>query len=145
MTDIVALTHRLYKEIKLQRVPYTVHWSDQIDYITNGIRHLYVVTGRELQFSESMFECDESGHICSFANDLSLAESEWVLLDAQISFFRWVQTGHTEDTSYSTDAMTVTHGEKPFEHIGQRIYDLEKLQNNYLSRLVRSNQLGVSG
>ena len=145
MTDIVALTHRLYKKINLQQVPVTVHWSDQVDYITDAIRHLYVLTGRELMFSEDLFEKDEHENILSFANDLSLAESEWVLLDAQVEFYRWVQAGHNDDVSYTTDAMSVTHGDKPFEHIGETIDKLEMKKAIVWTRLVRYNQLGVSG
>lgn len=145
MTDIVALTHRLYKKIKLQKVPETLHWTDQIDYITDGIRHLYVLSGRELQFSEDLFEYDESGHICSFANDLTLAETEWVLLDAQTEFYRFVQASVDDQVSYSTDATSVTHGDKPYEHIGETIDKLEMKKAVVWTRLVRYNQLGVSG
>ena len=145
MTDIVALTHRLYKKINLQQVPVTVHWNDQVDYIADAIRHLYVLSGRELIFSEDMFEKDSKGNILTFANDLSLAESEWVLLDAQAEFYRWVQAGHNDDVSYTTDAMSVTHGDKPFEHIGETIDKLEMKKAIVWTRLVRYNQLGVSG
>ena len=145
MTDIVALTHRLYKKINLQQVPVTVHWNDQVDYITDAIRHLYVLTGRELIFSEDMFEKDSHNNVVSFANDLTLAESEWVLLDAEEEFYRWVQAGHSDDVSYTTDAMSVTHGDKPFEHIGKSIDRLEMKKAVVWTRLVRFNQLGVSG
>ena len=145
MTDVVALTHRLYKKIKLQKTPETVHWTDQIDYITDGIRHLYVLSGRELQFSEDLFEYDESGNVCSFANDLTLAETEWVLLDAQTEFYRFVQASVDDQVSYTTDAMSLTHGDKPYEHIGETIDKLEAKKAVVWTRLVRYNQLGVSG
>ena len=144
MTDIVALTHRLYKKIKLQNVPETLHWHDQIDYITDGIRHLYVLSGRELLFSEDMFEYDESGHIISFSEDLTLAETEWVLLDAQTEFYRFVQASVDDQKSYTTDGMSVTHGDKPYEHIGETIDKLEMKKAVVWTRMVRYNQLGVS-
>lgn len=145
MTDIVALTRRLYKKINLQQVPVTVHWHDQVDYITDGIRHLYILNGKELMFSEDMFTKDGKGVIVSFVDDLSLAETEWVLLDAQIEFYRWVQAGHNDDVSYTTDAMSVTHGDKPFEHIASTIEKLEMQKAIIWTRMVRYNQLGVSG
>lgn len=145
MTDIVALTHRLYKKIKLQRTPETVHWTDQVEYIVDGIRHLYVLSGRELMFSEDLFEYDESGTPCTFANDMTLAETEWVLLDAQTEFYRFVQASVDDQVSYTTDAMSVTHGDKPYEHIGETIDKLEMKKAIVWTRLVRYNQLGVSG
>lgn len=50
-----------------------------------------------------------------------------------------------DQTSYTTDAMSVTHGDKPYEHIGQTIDRLQKEMDIVWSRMVRFNQLGVSG
>lgn len=145
MTDIVALTNRLYKKIRLQNIPEEIDWTDQIDYVTDAIRALYVISGRELIFSEDMFTEDEDGNIVSFENDLSLAESEWVLLKAQVEFYKWVQASVDDQVSYTTDAMSLTHGDKPYEHIGSTIDRLEEEMNVVWTRMVRYNQLGVAG
>ena len=145
MTDIVALTNRLYKKIRLQNIPETIDWTDQIDYVTDAIRALYVISGRELIFSEDMFTEDEDGNIVTFENDLSLAESEWVLLKAQVEFYKWVQASVDDQVSYTTDAMSLTHGDKPYEHIGSTIDRLEAEMNVIWTRMVRYNQLGVAG
>lgn len=145
MTDIVALTNRLYKKIRLQNIPEEIDWTDQIDYVTDAIRALYVISGRELIFSEDMFTEDDDGNIVSFENDLSLAESEWVLLKAQVEFYKWVQASVDDQVSYTTDAMSLTHGDKPYEHIGSTIDRLEEEMNVVWTRMVRYNQLGVAG
>lgn len=145
MTDIVALTNRLYKKIRLQNIPEEIDWTDQIDYVTDAIRALYVISGRELVFSEDMFTEDDDGNIVSFENDLSLAESEWVLLKAQVEFYKWVQASVDDQVSYTTDAMSLTHGDKPYEHIGSTIDRLEEEMNVVWTRMVRYNQLGVAG
>lgn len=144
MTDIVALTNRLYKKIRLQNIPETIDWTDQIDYVTDAIRALYVLSGRELYFTEEMFTEDDEGNIVSFEEDLSLAESEWVLLKAQVEFYKWVQASVDDQVSYTTDAMSVTHGDKPYEHIGSTIDRLEAEMNVVWTRMVRYNQLGVA-
>ena len=145
MTDVVALAQKLNRKIKWQQVPETVDWVDQVDLITDAIETLYVISGRNHQFSDELFEKDEDGVIISFANDMTLAEREWVLLRAQVEFYKAVQSSHDDDTSYTTDAMSVTHGDKPYEHIGQTIDRLEKEMAVIWTRMVEYNQLGVSG
>lgn len=142
-TDIESLARRLFKRIRWQEVPEKVGYRDMVDFIVDAIRMLYVINGKSQQFDEEMFEYD-GPYIAKFAEDLKLDEKEWVLLTAQIEFFKTVQTAHDDDTSYTTDAMSVTHGDKPYEHIGATIDRLEKERNTVWYRMVRYNQMGVS-
>lgn len=145
MTDIVALAQRLNRKINSQRTPEEVHWTDQVHWIAEAIRQLYVISGRYKEFSDDMFEYDGSGNEESFSETLSLDEQEWVLLEAQIEFYKWVQASHDDMVSYTTDAMSVTHGNKPYEHIGATIDRLEGERNRIWYTMVRYNQIGVSG
>ena len=145
MTDVVVLAQRLHRKINSQRTPEEVHWTDQVLWITEAIRKLYVISGRSAQFSEDMFEYDESGNVENFTDTLSLDEEEWVLLEAQIEFYKWVQASHDDMVSYTTDAMSVTHGNKPYEHIGETIDRLEGERNRIWYTMTRYNQIGVSG
>lgn len=145
MTDVVALAQRLHRKINSQRTPEEVHWTDQVHWISEAIRKLYVISGRQALFSEEMFVYDESGNVGSFEQTLSLDEEEWVLLEAQIEFYKWVQASHDDLVSYSTDAMAVTHGNKPYEHIGETIDRLEGERNRIWYTMTRFNQIGVSG
>ena len=133
MTDIVALAKRLHRKINSQRTP-----------VEDAIRQLYVISGRALQYSDEMFEYDKSGNAITFSETLNLDEQEWVLLVAQIEFYKWVQASHDDLVSYSTDAMSVTHGNKPYEHIGATIDRLEGERNRIWYSMVRFNQIGVS-
>ena len=144
MTDVVELAERLYKKISSQRTPEEVHWTDQVHWITEAIRKLYVISGRSALFDEDKFEYDDSGNAESFADDLQLDEKEWVLLEAQIEFYKWVQASHDDMVSYTTDAMSVTHGNKPYEHIGSTIDRLEGERNRIWYTMTRYNQIGVS-
>lgn len=145
MTDIVALAQRLHRKINSQRTPAEVHWTDQVNWIAEAIRQLYVISGRTKTFSEDMFEYDKSGNAISFADTLSLDEEEWVLLEAQIEFYKWVQASHDDMVSYTTDAMSVTHGNKPYEHLADTIDRLEGERNRIWYAMTRFNQIGVSG
>lgn len=90
--------------------------------IADAIRYLYVITGRALRFDEDMFEKDGDLYI-TFSDTLPLDEQEYVLVTAEIQFYRKVQASVDDLTSYTTDAMAVTHGDKPFANLQQRIGD----------------------
>lgn len=145
MTDVSKLTEQLYRKINQQNVPAEVDKDDLAFLIKEAIEHLYVISGRTFLYSEDKFTLDDYDVPASFADDLELDERQYVVQRAQIEFFKWVQASVDDQTSYTTDAMSVTHGDKPYEHIGQTIDRLEKELALTWSRMVRFNQLGVSG
>ena len=69
----------------------------------------------------------------------------YVLLKAQILFYKWVQASMDDSVSYTTDAWSVTHGDKPYEHVGETINRLEGELSRIWYAMPRFNQLGVSG
>lgn len=144
MTDVVNLAHRLYRRINQQATPVEVGWSDLVSTIMDAIEDLYVISGRSSQFSEDMFEMDESDSACTFSGDLQLDERKWVVKKAEIEFYKWVQASVDDQTSYTTDAMSVTHGDKPYEHIGNTIDRLQGELNRIWYAMTRFNQLGVA-
>lgn len=125
MTDIVLLARKLYERIEWQRVPDTVTQEDLTILIADAIRHLYVMTGRALMLDESMF-VQEDGMYISFSEKLPADECEYVILTAELAMFKKVQTTVNDLTSYSTDAMTVTHGDKPYANLAQTIANLDE-------------------
>lgn len=122
MTDIVLQAKRQFERIEWQNVPDVVAQEDLTGLIADSIRNLYVMTGRALSFSESMFTKEDDMYV-SFSEDLELDEQEYVLITAEINFYRKVQTSVNELTSYTTDAMAVSHGDKPFANLQQTIDD----------------------
>ena len=125
MTDIVLLARKLYERIEWQNVPDTVTQEDMTILISDSIRHLYVMTGRALAFSEDDFVKDGELFV-SFKHDLPLDEREYVQVFAEIMFYKKVQTTVNELTSYTTDAMAVSHGDKPFANLQQTIDATER-------------------
>ena len=80
-----------------------------------------------------------------FTADLMLDEQEWVLLESEIAFYNMVLSNVDDLQSYTTDAMSVTHGDKPFKNIRSTVEDRQMKQAIVWTRMVRFNQLGVSG
>jgi len=167
VTDLVKLAKRLHRRIKWQEIPEELTSTDLIDILCDAIRMLYVISGRTFQFSDDMFtetiiievedepgESDEpdqpqthteeiDGYF--FTEDLALDEQEWVLLEGEISFYNMALSNVDDLQSYTTDAMAVTHGDKPYKNIKSTIDDRQMKQAVVWTRMVRYNQLGVSG
>lgn len=141
MTDLENLTQRLFKRIEWQRVPDDVTREDLSEYIAGGVRELYVMTGRALEFSEDMFIKNDWDIITEFVEDLPLDEQEYILVCAEIAFYSKVQTDVNGLTSYTTDAMAVSHGDKPFANLQQTIDDLNKKKTRLWYKMSRFHLL----
>lgn len=161
MTDLIKMAQRLHRRIKWQEIPEEMDSSDLIDILEDAIRMLYVISGRTFLFSEDKFTDhmeielppeEEGGEPVIeeidgifFADDLELDEQEWVLLEGEIAFYNLALSNVDDLQSYTTDAMAVTHGDKPYKNIKQTIDDRKAKQDVVWTRMVRFNQLGVSG
>lgn len=167
VTDIVKLAQRLHRRIKWQEIPEELNSDDLMEIICDAIRMLYVISGRTFQFSEDMFitelpdneeavteEAEETGESepqeeekegLWFTDTLELDEQEWVLLEGEISFYNMALSNVDDLQSYTTDAMAVTHGDKPYKNIKATVEDRQMKQAVVWTRMVRFNQLGVSG
>ena len=169
MTDLVQLAQRLHRRVKWREIPEELDSSDLIDMICDAIRMLYVISGRTFIFSEDKFivveepdeedpetpeepgESDEEEKDDDlapgvyFADDLELDEQEWILLEGEISFYNLALSNVDDLQSYTTDAMAVTHGDKPYKNIKATVEDRQAKQAVVWTRMVRFNQLGVSG
>ena len=149
MTDLDMLAKRLFNKIKWQNTPEQIGADDLVDLICDAIRMLFVISGRTNLFSEDMFIYDEEdpdrASPVSFAYDFLIDEIEWILLSAQIEFYKTCQSNVDDLTSYTTDAMTVSHGDKPYKNLGETLDRLTDERNVVWTRMVRFNQLGVVG
>lgn len=139
MTDVIALASRLFDRIEWQNTPDDVTKDDLAVMIADAIRYLYVVTGRALEFSESMFSKGEDSY--TFDPTLQLDEQEYVILTAEINFYTKVQTGVSDQVSYTTDAMSVSHGDKPFANLQQKLVDLEARRRIIWYKMIRFHLL----
>ena len=140
MTDMLELAHGLYDRIEWQTVPDDVTREDLTGFIARGIRDLYVKTGRSANFSEDMFV--RSGSLyTTFSETLPLDEQLYVLTSAEIMFYTKVQTTVDTLTSYSTDALSVTHGDKPFANLQTKIADLKAEQRQIWYKMTRYHHL----
>lgn len=146
MTNVIDLANRVYRQMKYQQFPEPVSWRDLTFTVEDAIRSLYTTIGKgnETPIDYKFIIGDGGDHVAGFEDDLTHNQCEWVVLEAQILLFKAVQAAHDDDVSYTTDAMSLTHGDKPFEHIGQTIDKLEYDRNQVWYRMVPLNTMGVT-
>lgn len=105
--------------IKWQTTPEEMTTDDLLNLVIYGIEELYRDTGRESAFSESDIDRGEM----TFDGSFNLKEKEYILLCAEILFFQKVQTDSNTQVSYTTDALSVTHGDAPYKNLADTISD----------------------
>ena len=62
-------------------------------------------------------------------------------MTAEIDLYRKVQSSVNELTSYTTDAMTVSHGDKPFANLQTTIDDAESRREKIWYKMIRYHLL----
>lgn len=124
MTSITELVEEVKEATAWQRTPEPMTQGDYERLINNAIKTLFIDTGRTFQFKKEYFTQDENGNSV-FDYDFEIDEEKYILLTAQIGFFKKVQSDVNNIVSYSTDALSVTSADKPYTHLQDTIGDLE--------------------
>lgn len=130
MTDLTPWINRLYEDVQWQRVPIAMTMDDEMILLTRcfikGLEFMYIATGRGTTFSEDMLTFNDYGVIVSIADDLKIDELTYAYTKAEIEFFKQVQTDVNNIVGYTTDALTVTNADKPYQNLSQTIERLEQ-------------------
>lgn len=108
--------------------------------IVKAIRRVWVDTGRAMSYDEEamiVFDEDVPEMPIGFTEKIKIDEYEAIMLAAQVEFFRMVQADVNNMVSYSTDALTVSHADKPYANLQQTLTDLESRYKAVLHKHVR--------
>lgn len=131
MTNITELANELREIVAWQRTPEELSESDYEKMIIFGIKTLYIDTGRANAYSNNMIIIEEiedpptTVTNVMFSETLPIDEEKYVLLVAQIAFFKKVQSDVNNIVSYTTDALSVANADKPYAHLQDTISNLE--------------------
>ncbi len=126
MTNLDALVEELKELTALQQTPRPFTEGDYRNMIIYGVKTLYIDTGRALAWNEELlYEDEENQNMLYLTYDLPIDEEKYVLLCAQIAFYRKVQSSVNNIVSYTTNALSVSGGDKPYAHLKNTIGELE--------------------
>jgi hypothetical protein len=123
-TDLNELIEELKDNTSWQKTPLPLMDYDYIKMVKRAIRQLYVDTGRASVYNNDLFTEDDSGNPVLSATLLA-DEIEYVLLCAQIQFFKRVATDVNNIVGYVSDALTVTNADKPYVNLKDTMDRLE--------------------
>lgn len=135
MTSITNLANELYEQTKYQKTPMPFDQSEYELLIINGIKTLYIDTGRALTFTDDMIIVEDEE--IKLIDTLPIDEEKYVLLVAQINFFKKVQADVNNIVGYTTNALTVTGADKPYAHLQDTITNLENERRIVYYKMVR--------
>lgn len=142
MIDLYALVEELKRQTAWQRLPQAIEDGEYLAMVIDAIKYLYVITGRGGEDIAAMVEQTESVvpldpddpdntetvtvPVATFTGTLNLTEEYIVLCKAQITLLEKVRQDKNAIVGYTTDALTVTHADKPFQYISGTIQELKR-------------------
>ena len=124
MVFISDLVDELKEATAWQRTPDILSEYEYRRFIVNAIKTLFIDTGRTSEYKKEYLTRDGDGQEI-FNYDLKIDEEKYIMLVAQVGFFKKVQSDVNNIVSYSTDALTVTSADKPYAHLQDTIGQLE--------------------
>ena len=125
MTNVDELTEELMSYVEFQQLPRTIDYDEYRAMVVRGIRKLYVDTGRSGSYTGVLYTINDDDGKLYFRDDLGADEVEYVLILSQMEFYRTIRASVNEMVSYTTDALSVTQGDKPYANITGTLNELE--------------------
>lgn len=123
MVSITALTNELKSLVEYQQTPRTIEDFEYESMIVYGLKRLLIDTGRASSFNTSNLRTDNGELI--YDDNFNIDEIEYIMLVSQIRFFQIIRASVNEMVSYTTDALSVTQGDKPYANISGTLNELE--------------------
>ena len=123
--DLTPLVDELKTATAWQRTPQAIAHEDYVNMIVNGIKYLYLITGRGDAFDPATIGEDDD-QLPTFTGTLSLTEQMIVVWAAQIGLYERVRADKNSIVGYTTDALTVTNADKPYRYLSETIEELRR-------------------
>ena len=136
--DIASMGNELKRRTVWQRTPEPLSDYDYRFMIIEALKFMFIMTGRASRYNNSVLIW--SGPLpVRYYDDIEPDEQEYILVSAEIMFYRKVQASVNNIVGYTTDALSVTNADKPYQYIAQTIKELEKKQRTLFYKMVRFN------
>lgn len=126
----------LKERTEWQETPEPVTFDNYLGMTLRALKRLFIDTGRASQYDVMKLTTlgDDS---YNYDGTFFIDEEEYVLICAQIEFFKKVQSDVNNAFSYTTDALTVTSADKPYANLKNTIERLENERRIIYFKMVR--------
>ncbi len=120
MTSLIDIQTELVSNVKFQEKPVPMDDSDYLAFTIKGIKRLYTDEGIEDNFIKDFDKVSNT-----LAKDLTLTESEYACVSAEIAFRNQIKDDVNAIIGYSTNAISITGANTPFKNLQGTIDALE--------------------
>lgn len=125
MTNVIALAERLQRDLSMFNIASGLTQDDYVHYIIVGTEMFYNYTGQGYSNVDDILVY-EAGSVIAFSRDFALIERSYILVCAKIAIAEWARANKAELVSYTTDAISVAHGDKPFRNVSDMLAAYEQ-------------------
>lgn len=137
MLNISKMAKWLKEKTEWQETPAPLTDKNYLNMIIEGIERLFVDTGRSDLYNEDLYVQIEGTEDYGYDYDFPLDERRYIQICAQMNFFSKVQTDVNNAFGYTTDALSVTHADKPYENLDSTLGKLEQERRIIYYKMVR--------
>lgn len=131
----------LYLDVQWQRIPVAMTKIEEMKLLSrcfvHGLESMFIATGKAMQFDADWLTFSDEGVLVSTTQDLKIDELRYAFIKAKIEFFKQIQTDVNNIVGYTTDALTVTNADKPYQNLSQTIEGLEKELRQIFYTMIR--------
>lgn len=139
MLNITKMAEELKELTAWQETP-EVLWDDQYqDMIIRGIKRLFIDTGRAILYNAASYQrfMEDDAEYFGYDGTFEIDEERYIMICAQMEFFKRVQSDVNNIIGYSTNALTVTNADKPYENLKDSLLNLENERRILFFKMVR--------
>lgn len=123
MVSISELAQDLKAQVEFQQTPRPMTDEEYELMVVHGLKRLFIDTGRADSYdSNKLYSIDDE---LVYDENLNINEEEYIKIVSQMQFFQTVRASVNAMVSYSTDALSVTQGDKPYANITGTLKELE--------------------
>ena len=137
MLNVSKMADWLKEKTEWQETPAPLTDKNYLNMIIEGIERLFVDTGRSDLYNEDLYVQIEGTEDYGYDYDFPLDERRYIKICAQMNFFSKVQTDVNNAFGYTTDALSVTHADKPYENLDSTLGKLEQERRIIYYKMVR--------
>lgn len=137
MLNVSKMAEWLKEKTEWQETPAPLTDKNYLNMIIEGIERLFVDTGRSDLYNEDLYVQIEGTEDYGYDYDFPLDERRYIQICAQMNFFSKVQTDVNNAFGYTTDALSVTHADKPYENLDSTLGKLEQERRIIYYKMVR--------
>lgn len=135
-TSLTTLRDELKLRIAYQETPAVFNDTQYMRFITNGFKRLYRDIGKE-----GSWGTEYNGNTYSLSVTLDLNQEEYGLVASEIYFYDEIKKSWDTVVSYSTDALSITGGLKPYENLKGIIEEKERVLSELFLKITGYNTM----